>query len=481
VPDSSKNWLKASSFAYTTGGEQFFSPPNSIKIEATKNSNVEFRKSIITIKNDIGENVEIELIQSGGDPQINTSLSYLSFSASASGNKFTVSSNTAWTVSSNQNWCTVTTQGNEVLVTVDENKSGTNRSAIITVAVSDEVKTTVNVTQSKPMLSTSNSEILFSASVSQKTFTVSSDVAWAVSSNQNWCTVTSLGNRVTVEVDENRSATDRSAIITVAVSDEVKTTVNVTQSKPTFSTSNSELTFPKTPTNSQTITVTSNISGWEASSNQNWCTVSRNNNILTINADANNTGNIRQAIITILGQPVTTVYQDAYQVGDYYNQGGVQGVVFTMTGKGHGQIVSMDETSIQWSISPSITSASSSADGLTNMNTIKAMTNWETAFPAFGWCGAKNTGGITGWYFPAISEVSDILNKNAVINVTMQQFGGTVIDIDRVYWTSTERDSDQAYYFYYSGTPFYGTPGFVYSYSGGWKTNTHKVRAVKMF
>jgi hypothetical protein len=275
-----------------------------------------------------------------------------------------------------------------------------------------------------------------------------------------------------VEVDENKSSTDRSAIITVAVSDEVNTTVNVTQSKPTFSTSNSELTFQKTPTNSQTITVTSNIDAWDASSNQNWCAVSKNNNVLIITVDANRTGNVRQAIISILGQPVITVYQDAYQVGDYYNQNGVQGVVFTVTGKGHGKIVSMDETSAQWSVGTINTNAFSDADGLTNMNKIMEMTNWETVFPAFGWCGTQNTGGITGWYFPASKEVADILDKSVVINVTMQQFGGTAIDTktNNGYWTSTERNSDQACYRYHSSS----------SYTGG-KTENRGVRAVKIF
>lgn len=396
----------------------------------------------------------------------------ISFTAVAAQNTFTVFSDaSSWEVSSNQTWCTVTKNGSMVNVSVSENSSDSDRTAEITVALSDNRKATVTVTQTKPTLTVSKTDISFTAVSAQNTFTVTSNVSsWEVSSDQSWCTATKNGNTVTIDVTENQQGVDRNAVVTVS---NPKATVNITQAKPTLTLSKTAITITKTSANSETFTVTSNVSSWTTvSSNQNWCTVSKSGNTVTVSATPNTSGSVRQATITILDQTVTVI-QDGYQVGDYYNVDGVEGVVFTMTGEGHGKIASMDETTAQWATANSTTGATNATDGLANMNIIKAMTNWETAFPAFGWCGAKNIGSITGWYLPAREELNTLYNNRSVINITMQENGGT--DVDGNYWSSTERSNDSANS--NAGTSIDNG----YSYYDRKSTSSMKVRAIKAF
>ncbi|MDR1459091.1 MAG: hypothetical protein LBI60_02630 [Bacteroidales bacterium] len=64
APDSSKNWLSTNSLYRSRANA---SPPYPV-IWVEENPNIESRKSAITIKSDIGESVEVEIIQSGRTP-----------------------------------------------------------------------------------------------------------------------------------------------------------------------------------------------------------------------------------------------------------------------------------------------------------------------------------------------------------------------------------------------------------------------------
>lgn len=89
-----------------------------------------------------------------------------------------------------------------------------------------------------------------------------------------------------------------------------------------------------------------------------------------------------------------------YQIGDYYNRNGIEGIVFRISNGGtHGSIVSLDEGLKAWSIDRIITGADNWNDGLANTNLI--VSNYDlNNYPAFQWCNNKNTNGISGWYFP---------------------------------------------------------------------------------
>ncbi len=139
-----------------------------------------------------------------------------------------------------------------------------------------------------------------------------------------------------------------------------------------------------------------------------------------------------------------------YAVGDYYYDGTKEGVVFEVWDNGNsGKIVSMTEstTALKWSSDETeqkrLIGADSETDGAANMAVVKAISGWESKYPAFKWCADLGE----GWYMPAIEELKVFTLNDAVhdaVNNTLSARGGTKLyDIgeSKGYWSSTEYDS----------------------------------------
>jgi hypothetical protein len=468
---SNDQWTATSSENWCTVSPNFGNGNGTVTINATENTTGTSRNTVVTLTTkDNKAKVELNAVQSGSS--LSVSRNSISFSAPASQNTFTVSSNASWTATSDKDWCTVVTNNNTVTVSVSENLSGTDRNATVTVAVSEELKTMVNISQAKATLSVSRTSISFTGIQSQNSFTVTSNVSWTVTSDQAWCSATKNNNQVTVSATENLSGTARTATIKVVLSEQHYTTVTVTQDVPTLDISKTALSFPKTPANQETITVTSNVSSWNVVSNSSWCTASKSGNNVTVSVSQNNTGILRQATVTISlpgNVKAITVSQAAYDVGDFYNVTGIQGIVYKLTEVGHGMIVSLDETQKIWSSVQFSTGANSNTDGLYNMGRIKLLDNWSTRYLAFAWCDAKNTGTVTGWYLPALNELNDIYSVFGLVNEALSNNGGVRISSDNHYWSSTEYSSLEAWSRIYQ------------SHTNRDKSYSRFVRAVKSF
>lgn len=136
-----------------------------------------------------------------------------------------------------------------------------------------------------------------------------------------------------------------------------------------------------------------------------------------------------------------------YQVGDYYNQNGKEGVVFEVSEDGlHGKIVSLTQSSkrLRWLselVAPSeYAGKGSRGDGWENSKTIMQISNWQSHYPALDWC--EDLG--EGWYLPAIEELG-VLCDGAIydkVNMRLQELNATQLleqdDYDTGYWSSTE-------------------------------------------
>ena len=137
-----------------------------------------------------------------------------------------------------------------------------------------------------------------------------------------------------------------------------------------------------------------------------------------------------------------------YQVGDYYNESGKEGIVFSVDDSGaNGKIISLLQSTetLQWT-SDAVEQnraygATNSSEGLENFAKIAKVGGWQSKYPAFKWCYDLGK----GWYLPAIQElerftiyptIRDAVNKGLTDN------GGTPIG-KLSYWSSTE-DNSQA-------------------------------------
>lgn len=128
-----------------------------------------------------------------------------------------------------------------------------------------------------------------------------------------------------------------------------------------------------------------------------------------------------------------------YQVGDYYDDGVKQGVVFEVDGLGfHGKIVSLDEAELQWCTEEDSnrkvqTGATDRDDGRNNQDLIEHIADWRTKYPAFAWCADQGE----GWYLPAVEELRTIHLVEEKLNKTLTKMGGNTTQFDW-YWSSSE-------------------------------------------
>ena len=153
----------------------------------------------------------------------------------------------------------------------------------------------------------------------------------------------------------------------------------------------------------------------------------------------------------------------AYDIGDYYNENGIEGIVCQVSDdRMHGLIVSLDELMLPWygydkNEARSI-GADNADDGRANMETVAAYiaangASWED-FPAFKWCRDKGE----GWYLPAVNEVLSLGNSfnggsrmkfdrtaRNRFNDNLKSHGGKRLDRLVYYFSSTEKDAKSAY------------------------------------
>lgn len=151
-------------------------------------------------------------------------------------------------------------------------------------------------------------------------------------------------------------------------------------------------------------------------------------------------------------EDIVVVESETFNIGDYYDDGVRQGVVFDVWDGGrHGKIVSLDQSKKLWCTSAQYgrriaVNASSSTDG--NANAKEVMYRSDIGeYPPFMWCRTKGE----GWYLPAIEELKLLLlneNVSAAVNKTLEKQGATKLNNrikDVVYWSSTESDELHAW------------------------------------
>lgn len=166
---------------------------------------------------------------------------------------------------------------------------------------------------------------------------------------------------------------------------------------------------------------------------------------------------------------VTSIPLKDYNVGDYYpdadDSSTAVGVVFKITNGGvHGKVISLDETTAQWSTVNHYFTINDYNDGAANTKIIMEQAEADTKYPAAAWCVAKGV----GWYLPAKGELTGFGNiwyaNPTTYNTKFTNAGGTAINLDtfkNYYWTSnTDSGSDSAISFNGGGSSTSGKPSY---------------------
>ena len=131
---------------------------------------------------------------------------------------------------------------------------------------------------------------------------------------------------------------------------------------------------------------------------------------------------------------------------------------------------------LPWTISPYDAlligpTAQSFSNGLTNTNAIIAQTTAPAAITyAAGIARLHNDGGFSDWYLPAAWELNMCYNSAAIVNKVLGDINGFKFNTSSAYWSSTETDSANAWYFYF----YYGDANDFT------KNSSYNVRAVRI-
>lgn len=273
-------------------------------------------------------------------------------------------------------------------------------------------------------------EVAAATATATVNFTTNVGGTYNISSSAGWCKVlreTTEVNvtgstrtfSVNVELEPNRAETDRKVIITAkSASGALKADAEITQKGVSFADVPQTVYFNK---DRQSLTVTLPVADLVARCDASWCQPIVQGSKLSIRVDAASAD--RTAVITFENSTAKiSVDQSKYAVGDTYSEKGVEGIVCLMEGATR-LVRSQLLGQAAYSTENFQTYATDPDNGMANMTKIKALSSWQTYYPAFALCDALNTDGITGWYLPASGE----------------RFGLTC-------WSSTEYDDNEAWY-----------------------------------
>ena len=136
----------------------------------------------------------------------------------------------------------------------------------------------------------------------------------------------------------------------------------------------------------------------------------------------------------------------SYAIGDYYDDGTKQGVVFEVTADGkHGKLVSLTESN-EWLLWISdenkpkrLIGTDDKLNGANNMAKVQQIAGWRWKYLAFAWCADLGE----GWYLPALDELKKFTLDDDVrnaVNRTLATKGKQIANRGDLhwYWSSTE-------------------------------------------
>ncbi|GHV48536.1 hypothetical protein FACS1894181_04540 [Bacteroidia bacterium] len=162
-------------------------------------------------------------------PSYENSYIYVSFEVSKENLEFTAKSgkdtiqitgNTVWSLPSLRGWYRATRNGDdEVIVTVDENRSSEPRSAYFSISYSANRQQMIRINQEgiEPTLSLSERSVSFPPDMNwEKKVTVTSNTEWEIADAPYWCKALKEGDKLILTPEVNDEDIARTGVVTIA-------------------------------------------------------------------------------------------------------------------------------------------------------------------------------------------------------------------------------------------------------------------------
>jgi hypothetical protein len=368
----------------------------------TENQQTYSRTANIVVSLAEGPSQTVTVVQEGAAANLAISpQSQLVGSAQGSAH-FNITSNTAWAAQSDVSWCLVTDSGNgngQLVATYEENPSGNNRMANITVVVQGIQSQTVVLEQAgtTATLAVNPSSQHVGSQQGSANFNVTSNTDWTAQSDAAWCTTTASGSGsgiLTASFAENYSGDERTAHIVVQANGIPAQTVTVVQAATAATLSVSPQQQNVVAQQGSTNFNISCNTNWTAASNASWCTptpAGSGNGTLVADYTQNTSINPRSASITIYAENAGPITVTLLQAG----------------------------SAATLAVSPEYQNVSA-AQGNSTFN-VTSNTSWDASTSA-EWCVITPSGSGNGTLYASYDENISILARTTIITITA---GGT--------------------------------------------------------
>lgn len=312
---SNDKWTAASSADWVTLSATSGDGNGFVEVTIAENTYPEKRQGQIAIKGENCETIIVDVIQSGIGYHLSVSKNSLSVGGSGIVTSFSIISNDSWTVSPSVSWISVSPasgmENQEITVTVDASNEPEERTGIITITGKNSITEIVRLTQEGIgyQLSVAPTSIVIGAAASSKSFTITSNDAWEITSSVGWASVSTssgIGTRAFfVEFDANEDPEARTGTISVNGVHTPEVTIALRQEGVGYHVSVDKSTIDVwAAATTETFSITSNDS-WTISSSASWVipsqTAGSGNLTISLSIERNTYIEERSAAITIRG------------------------------------------------------------------------------------------------------------------------------------------------------------------------------------
>ncbi len=253
-------------------------------------------------------------------PEISVSSTALSISGDGTVQTVIVTTNqTSWSYSTDQDWITVSKHGNVLSITATPNPNISTRTGNITInAGAPENLQTVSITVTQAgappaTLTMSANSHSFTCEATSVSVTVTTNQSiWNYATDQDWLTFSKQGSVLTISASGNMYPYSRNAQVIVTAGtgeNRANATVSVDQQgvDPAIVSSSKNVVELSSQGAATTVTISSNQTSWDFTADQDWITVTRDGDVLTITATPNGSSEVRNGTITVTS-------------GTFYNQ-----------------------------------------------------------------------------------------------------------------------------------------------------------------
>lgn len=326
--------------------------------------------TISSAVNDWNRSFPLTITQNKNNPYIDLGVNSIVCTATMQSATISVNTNTEFSVdNTGSSWLHIESiSADEVRFSVDENNTGVERNAYLTLKAKSYPGTTasINIRQKIAHITATENKLTFGHNSSSQSVVVESEVSWTATST-GWISVSPKtgqagGVTVTISVPNNASTYSRTGSVYFNIADNNNIEIPVEQEGVTLSASQNSISFNSYGGNIP-LTITSNDS-WQVTSKPEWVninTMSDNGNAtIEVSTIENNTTSSKSGSIVISSKDnVTSVAISVEQVGKhvdysdvtltYSYKAGSQDVSFTTDGNWtltkDAEWISVDKTS----------------------------------------------------------------------------------------------------------------------------------------